>query len=383
MADAVGNGGVDGVLGHVALDARVVVARAPAVRAGGLPPRCTFILCAVCQVRRMTSPTRPMAWLSLLIMLMAPRSCRMSSAAMVSLRMRLSAKARSSAMLASRWWHTMSMSTCSSSVLLRVGHGGVGGRWHQSCPRPPPQDVGRMPAARAFGVEGVDGAPPTAAMVFSTKPDSLSVWLWMATCVSVSSGHVQAVADGRGRGAPVFVQLQANGPGVDLLVQPSGRLALPLPRKPRFMGKASAACSMRSMLKGPTCRWWPACRWRAGAAAQHGGHAAGQGFFHLLGADEVDVAVDAACGDDVAFAADDLGAGADDDVHAGLRVGLPALPMAAMRPARRPMSALKMPVWSMTALVSTVSTAPCALVRWLCAMPSRMVLPPPNFTSSP
>ncbi|MNV21338.1 hypothetical protein D3C71_1122700 [compost metagenome] len=64
--------------------------------------------------------------------------------------------------------------------------------------------------------------------------------------------------------------------------------------------------------------------------------------------------------------------------------GLPALPMDAMRPARKPMSALKMPVWSTTrALVSTVSTAPWALLRWLCAMPSRMVLPPPNFTSSP
>ncbi len=31
----------------------------------------------------------------------------------------------------------------------------------------------------------------------------------------------------------------------------SGRLALPLPRKPRFMGKASAACSMRCMCQGP------------------------------------------------------------------------------------------------------------------------------------
>jgi hypothetical protein len=35
-----------------------------------------------------------------------------------------------------------------------------------------------------------------------------------------------------------------------------------------------------------------------------------------------DVAVDAARGDDVALAADDLGAGADDDVHARLRVGV-------------------------------------------------------------
>jgi len=43
-----------------------------------------------------------MAWLSELIIENAPMSCRMSSAAMVSLRMRLSAKATSSAMALSR-----------------------------------------------------------------------------------------------------------------------------------------------------------------------------------------------------------------------------------------------------------------------------------------
>jgi len=48
--------------------------------------------------------------------------------------------------------------------------------------------------------------------------------------------------------------------------------------------------------------------------------------------------------------------------------GLPALPMAAMRPSFRPMSALTMPQWSrMRALVSTQSTAPpdYPAVRWL------------------
>ena len=45
-----------------------------------------------------TSPTRPIAWLSEEIIEKAPRSWRMSSAAIVSLRMRLSAKATSSGM---------------------------------------------------------------------------------------------------------------------------------------------------------------------------------------------------------------------------------------------------------------------------------------------
>ena len=44
----------------------------------------------------MTSPMRPMAWESEEIMLRAPRSCRMSSAAIVSARMRDSANDTSS-----------------------------------------------------------------------------------------------------------------------------------------------------------------------------------------------------------------------------------------------------------------------------------------------
>src|SRR6185295_10906911 len=106
MRDAVRDGRVDRVLGDVALGAEVVVARA----AFGSLPRWPFILCAVCQQRMTISPTRPIACESLLNMLIAPRSCRMSSAAMVSLRMRLSANARSSGMDGSRWWHTISMS---------------------------------------------------------------------------------------------------------------------------------------------------------------------------------------------------------------------------------------------------------------------------------
>jgi hypothetical protein len=63
-----------------------------------------------------TSPTRPMAWLSDAMIEKAPMSCRMSSAAMVSLRMRLSAKAMSSGIALSRWWQTISMSRCSAMV---------------------------------------------------------------------------------------------------------------------------------------------------------------------------------------------------------------------------------------------------------------------------
>ena len=71
-------------------------------------------------------------------------------------------------------------------------------------------------------------------------------------------------------------------------------------------------------------------------------------------------------------------------VTPGCTSGLPALPMPTMRPSLRPISAFTMPQWSrISALVITVSTAPWARVRWLWPMPSRITLPPPNFTSSP
>jgi hypothetical protein len=73
----------------------------PAVSPGSAP-RWRFILSAVCQVRQITSPMRPIAWESEDIMLIAPMSCRMSSAAIVSGRMRESANATSSGTFADK-----------------------------------------------------------------------------------------------------------------------------------------------------------------------------------------------------------------------------------------------------------------------------------------
>ena len=64
--------------------------------------------------------------------------------------------------------------------------------------------------------------------------------------------------------------------------------------------------------------------------------------------------------------------------------GLPALPTAWMRPSRRPTSPFTTPRWSrITALVTTVSTAPSARVAWDWPIPSRIDLPPPKTISSP
>src|SRR6516165_4264682 len=160
----------------------------------GSRPRCRFILSAVCQVRMMTSPTRPIAWLSDDIMLKAPRSCRMSSAAIVSRRMRLSANATSSGMRGSRWWHTINISRCSSTVLTVNGRVGLvedgktlgsphslmmSGAWP-----PPAPSVWKAWMLR----------PLKAAIVFSTKPDSLSVSVWMATAMSNRSATPRQVS---------------------------------------------------------------------------------------------------------------------------------------------------------------------------------------------
>ena len=113
-------------------------------------PRWLFILSAVCQVRVMTSPMRPMAWESELIMLMAPRSCRMSSAAMVSPRMRLSANATSSG----RFGVEMMADHQHVEMLVKgidgVRAGGVGGTGQDVWLAANADNVRRMAAARAF-----------------------------------------------------------------------------------------------------------------------------------------------------------------------------------------------------------------------------------------
>ncbi len=64
---------------------------------------------------------------------------------------------------------------------------------------------------------------------------------------------------------------------------------------------------------------------RAGAAAQHRGDAGHQRVLDLLRADEMNVAVEAARGENLALARNDIGAGADHDGHAGLDIRVAGL----------------------------------------------------------
>src|ERR1035437_970366 len=64
---------------------------------------------------------------------------------------------------------------------------------------------------------------------------------------------------------------------------------------------------------------------RAGTAAKHGGDARHQGFVDLLRADEMDVAVDAAGGNDHPFTGNRFGARANNDVDPRLDVRIAGL----------------------------------------------------------
>src|SRR5207248_2007275 len=57
---------------------------------------------------------------------------------------------------------------------------------------------------------------------------------------------------------------------------------------------------------------------RTGAPSEHRGHARHQRFLDLLRADEMDVSVEAAGGEDFSFASDGFGSGTDDDRYIGI-----------------------------------------------------------------
>ena len=214
-------------------------------------PRCFFILSAVCHVRIITSPTRPIAWLSEAIIDIAPTSWSISSAAIVSFLILLSAKATSSGIDLSRWWHTINISKCSSIVLMVYGLVGlveegitfsspasliISGAWP-----PPAPSVWKACIVR----------PPIALIVFSTNPLSLSVSVWIITCTSNSSATFKQQSIAPGVVPQSSWSFREEARAVTCSLRASGRLAFPFPAKDKFIGKASADCSIFPMFQGP------------------------------------------------------------------------------------------------------------------------------------
>ena len=139
-----------------------------------------------------------------------------------------------------------------------------------------------------------------------------------------------------------------------------------MPAKPRLTGKASAAWIMRPMCHGPGVQ--------VVAKVPCAGPVPPPSIVVTPDISASSICcgqmkwmwrVEAAGGEDLALAGDDLGAGADDDGDARLDVGIAGLADRGDAPSFRPISALTMPQWSrISALVMTVSTAPCLLVIW-------------------
>jgi len=85
----------------------------------------------------------------------------------------------------------------------------------------------------------------------STKPLSLSVSVWIATCTSSSSATPSAQSIAAGVVPQSSCSLSPIAPAAICSRSGSGAEALPLPRKPRLIGNASAASSMRWMFQAP------------------------------------------------------------------------------------------------------------------------------------
>ena len=150
--------------------------------------------------------------------------------------------------------------------------------------------------------------------------------MWIITWTSNSSATDRQQSIAAGVVPQSSCSFSAAAPPLICSSSAAGSEALPLPAKARFIGKPSAAWIIRREVPraGGAGGGVGAGR-RAGAAAEHGGDARHQRLLDLLRADEVDVHVEAAGGDDLALAGDRLGAGADDDVDAGLDVGVAGL----------------------------------------------------------
>ena len=168
--------------------------------------------------------------------------------------------------------------------------------------------------------------PLKALMVSSTKPTFVQRVGVDHHLHVVFFRHRQAAVDRRRRGAPILVQLERTGAGLDHFFERRGPRGVALAGKAeidrkRIGGLDHAADMPRSGRAGGGV----GAGRRSRAAAEHGGDAGHQRLVHLLRADEMDVAVEAAGGEDFSFAGDDLGAGADDDGDAGLDVGIAGL----------------------------------------------------------
>ena len=196
--------------------------------------------------------------------------------------------------------------------IVGEGHGGVGGAGQHVGLARDADDVGRMAATGALGVVGVNG---TAA----NRGDGVLDAAGFVERVGVKGnlhvvaiGHVECMVDSRRGGAPVLVDLQADGAGLDLLGQRTLVRAVALAGEAQVHGVFLGSLEHHRDVPGTRGGGdGVSAVGRPRAAADHGGHARVEGAVDLLRADEVDMCVQAACGKDEPLAGQGLGARAN------------------------------------------------------------------------
>ena len=224
--------------------------------------------------------------------------------------------------------------------------------------------------------------PLVAAMVFSTKP-TRSACRCGSRPACRSSPRPGSGVDRRGVVPQSSCSFRPITPASTCWRSAAG-WRCPCPGKPRFIGKrrppaACARCSQPRRAGGgegaggrARCRrraWWSR-RWPAPPRS-----AAGR-WKWMCASMPPAVTI-------MPFAGDDLGAGPMTMSTPGCTSGLPALPMAAMRqPLQADVGLDDAPVVDDHRVGDHAvhrARRPGPLTRWLWPMPSRMVLPPPNF----
>ena len=224
-----------------------------------------------------------------------------------------------------------------------------------------------------------------ARIVSSTNPNSFSVSVWIITCTSIASATFRQQSIAAGVVPQSSCSFRAQAPARTISSSAAGFEAFPFPEMPMFIGTPSTACSIRPMCHGP------------GVQVVASVPCAGPVPPPSIVVTPECSASSICCGQmkwiwlSKPPAVRIFPSPAMTSVPGPITIstpgwvsGFPALPIFPIRPSRSPTSALKIPVQStISALVMTVSTAPSAREAWLCPIPSRITLPPPNFTSSP
>src|ERR1051326_2673458 len=180
-----------------------------------------------------------------------------------------------------------------------------------------------MAAARAFGVKGVDVAALEGGDRILDKTALVQrVGVDRDRDVELL-GHGETAIDRRRGRAPILVQFEPARAGLDHLDERLRLRGVTFAEKTEIDRQAFGGLQYAREVPRPRrAGRRGGARCGTGTAAEHRRDATIKRLLAKLRADQVNVAVDAAGRDDLALAGDDLGTGTDNDVDAGLNVGI-------------------------------------------------------------